>query len=125
MRKLDDRGPTHTDDGKQTGTRRPHGVCWVLLAPILPECGSRICVEIECEELRELLDEKWSRSRGDTLEESVRVFPVLLADFFQRAIVCLVERVWQFLESAPDALSETVSEVLKLARHPSEPILRV
>jgi len=55
----------------------------------------------------------------------VCVFPVLLADFVQRAIVCLVERVWQFIESPPDALSETVSEVLKLARHPSEPILRV
>jgi len=51
------------------------------------------------------------------------IFPVLLPDFFQRAIICLVECVWQFIKSLPDVLSETVPEVLKLARHPPEPIL--
>jgi hypothetical protein len=100
-------------------------MCWVLLAPVFPECGYRICVEIECEELSELFDAKWARSCCDTLEESVCVFPVLLANLFQRAIVCLIEGVWQFIESATDALSETVSEVLKLTGYPSEPISQV
>jgi hypothetical protein len=55
------------------------------------------------------------------LEESVRVFPVLLANFFQRSIVCLVERVWQFIKSTLDALTEALPEVVKLAVHPPEP----
>ena len=40
-------------------------------------------------------------------------------------LVPLIGSIWQFIENAPDALSETVSEVLKLAGHPSEPISRV
>src|SRR5712691_744313 len=125
MRKLDNGRSIDIDNGKETGTCGSHSVCWVLLAPILQECGSCVCVEIECEELSELLDAKWARNCCDTLEEAVGVFPVLLSNFFQRAIVCLVERVWQFIESATDALSETVSEVLKLAGHPFEPISQV
>jgi hypothetical protein len=100
-------------------------MCRVILAPIFPECGCRICFEIECEELCELIDAEWARSCCDTLEETVCVFPVLLSNLFQGTIVCLVERVWQFIESATDALSETVSEVLKLTGHPSKPISKV
>jgi len=81
------------DNDEQTGAYRPHSTFRVLFAPIISKCGSGFRVEIEREKLGELLDAKWAGSYCNALEEPVCVFPVLIADFFQRAIVCLVERL--------------------------------
>jgi hypothetical protein len=92
MGKLDNSGTFLLDDGEQTGACGSHSMCRILLAPILSKGRSWFSLEIECEELCELLDAKWAGGCRNTLEESVCIFPILVADLFQRTIIGLVER---------------------------------
>jgi hypothetical protein len=74
---LDDQGTIHVDDGEQTGTNRKYGVVGIFYATIRQK---RSGSEIEGEKLCEFLDTEWAGSHRNTLEETVRVFPICLVE---------------------------------------------
>ena len=68
-----------------------------------------------------LLSAKLAGSRSDTLEESLCVFLVCLADVFRLALVCRVESLRQLVQGVPYPTWEGISKIFKLVRHPPEP----
>ena len=72
-------------------------------------------------ELDNLLSAKWVGSRSDTLEVSLCVFLVCVANVLRRALVCRVESVRQVVQGVPYMSWEGVAERFKLAAHPPEP----
>jgi hypothetical protein len=81
------------NNGHQAGTGGKHSLLGVLVAPTRIEFGnpSRVCrVNLNCENLRNLLDTKGASRNREALEDPMRVFPFLLIDDPQCAFVCLV-----------------------------------
>ena len=68
-----------------------------------------------------LLSVKLAGSRSDTLEESLCVFLVCLANVFQQAFVCRVESPQQLVQGVLYPTWEGISKIFKLAIHPPEP----
>jgi hypothetical protein len=67
---------------------------WIFWAETLVKFRNWSCLEIKCEKLREFLDTEWAASYCDTLQQAVSKFPVRLVDLEQRALICVVERLW-------------------------------
>jgi hypothetical protein len=76
MSELYNIGTVEFDNRKQTGARGQHRAYWVDWAPTSTICRNWPCIKIKHEELCELLDTKWARCDGNTLEDSVSKFPV-------------------------------------------------
>ena len=72
-------------------------------------------------ELDNLLSAKWARGRSDTLEESLCIFLVCVANVLRRALVCRVESLRQLIQGVPYLTWEGVAEGFKLVAHPPEP----
>jgi len=50
----------------------------------------------------------------------VRAFPILITNIFQRALICVVKRVRQFIESAPYTVWQATTKVGELTENPTE-----
>ena len=48
-------------------------------------------------------------------------FPVWLPDLSQGALICLVQRLWQLVQSTPDTRWDATADVGQLTLCPTEP----
>ena len=97
MRELNHPGAFDDDYGDQTGTGRQYRFLSVFPAPIRNQFWypSR---EVERDQFRELLDPERTTGHRETLQKSIRVLPVRIIDVFQNTLVCLIQRLGQFLK---------------------------
>jgi YD repeat-containing protein len=96
VRKLDHAGTVNFGDRDQAGTCTENGFLGILRAPTRVDSRSGFRFEIDYDGFRKLVSTKWANGNCQTLEEAFGVFPLLIVDTQQRALVGFIQSFRQF-----------------------------
>jgi hypothetical protein len=83
------------DDGDQTGACGQHRPFCIPWPGSFFKQSARSRIELDCKNLRKLLNTKWANGHQEALEQSSGVFSFLVIDVQQRSLVCFIQILWQ------------------------------
>ena len=109
------------DNDKQIGASRQHRVYWIFQAAVFIKIRNRSCFKIKCEQLGKLLDKKGTGGHCNELKQPIGEFPVCVIDISQRALIRLIQRLWQVGQCILDLCWDAAAQVVRLTLYPSEP----
>ena len=86
------------------------------------EAGDISRTQVNREHFRKLLDPEWTIGHHETSHKSICVSLIRVIDFSEDMLVCIIQRLGQFLNDATQIAQERGSQILQLAEDPSEPV---
>jgi hypothetical protein len=95
MRELDYLAFSPTDGGDQTGACGQHCQFCIPWPGSFVERSGRCHVELDCKNVRELLDAKWANGHREALEQPFGIFSFLVIDLPQQLLVRFIQTLWQ------------------------------
>jgi hypothetical protein len=97
MRELDYLAFSLTGGGDQTGACGQHCPFCIPWPGSFVGRSVRCHVELDCKNVRELLNAKWANGHKEALEEPFGIFSFLVIDVPQRSLVCFIQILWQVI----------------------------
>jgi hypothetical protein len=121
MRKLHHSRTVNFGDRDQAGTCAEHGFLGVMRAPTSVNRRSHFGVEIDHDGFRKLSSTKGANGNRQTLKKAFGIFPLLVVDSQQRALVLFIQGCRQFFQGLPDTWRKAPTQRFQLAKDPPKP----
>jgi hypothetical protein len=84
----------------------------------------RCRVELDCSDVRQLLNAKWVNARHETLEQTSCIFSFIFIDAQQYSRICFIQTLWQVGQGTENVSRKAATEDVNLADDPLEPMRR-